>query len=199
MKTNGSYPYLRGDGVPVASPLFQGEGGGAIPTSPLQFTFETIDIESAAQLCALWHSRMPQVDIGTCKMHPCISYAAIFDEGIYATAIWSQPIAANRLKDGKRLIELRRMAIGPLAPKNTASRMLSFMKRDIFDRFPNVLRLISYQDTGVHHGTIYKASGWSLVNSQDEFLQWDGPRSRPNKVQSESPKNRWELELRRVA
>jgi hypothetical protein len=75
--------------------------------------------------------------------------------------------------------------------------MLARMQEDIVRRFPDVIRLISYQDTEVHHGTIYKAANWVLANLPTEGNDWDtGTRVR-NKAQSSAPKARWEMELKK--
>jgi hypothetical protein len=110
--------------------------------------------------------------------------------------IWSSPVAQNRFKDGRKILELRRMALSDKCPKNTASRMLGVMVSLIRRKFPDIYRLISYQDTVVHKGTIYKASGWVLA-SQNEFISWGGKRKR-NKDQSTARKNRWELLLKKA-
>ena len=54
------------------------------------------------------------------------------------------------------------MACSPEAPRNTASRFLGWMARYFADRCPFREKLISYQDTAVHNGTIYKAAGWEV-------------------------------------
>jgi hypothetical protein len=96
------------------------------------------------------------------------------------------------------MLELRRMAISNKAPKNTASRMLSWMRKDIQVKFPHLIRLISYQDTEVHYGTIYKASGWKCVNADNPIqIDWTTTKRVRNKAQSDAPKVRWEYELRR--
>ena len=77
----------------------------------------------------------------------------------YAVALWNSPSARTLPKDW---IELRRMACAPDAPKNTASRFLAWMVKHLRAHHPQHTRAISYQDTEVHTGTIYKASGWTL-------------------------------------
>jgi len=54
------------------------------------------------------------------------------------------------------------MAVAPDAPHCTASRFLNEMVRCIAREFPDVERVISYQDREVHTGTIYKAAGWTV-------------------------------------
>ena len=130
-----------GDSIRVVHPLFQEEGGGSIPTSPLQLHIGEISSKQAILLNELWHSRMPRLDCyAVCK--PC--FAAEFENIFYAIAMWSLPIAANRLKNGKESLELRRMAIADDAPKNTASRMLKIMTMMIRKQRPDIKRLISY-------------------------------------------------------
>ena len=41
--------------------------------------------------------------------------------------------------------------------------MIRIMALDIAKRFPDIETLISYRDTSVHKGTIYKASGWEVM------------------------------------
>jgi hypothetical protein len=53
------------------------------------------------------------------------------------------------------------MACAPDAPRNTASAFLGWMARYFAREHPSRERLISYQDTAVHQGTIYKAAGWT--------------------------------------
>lgn len=143
----------RAESIRVMHPLFQSGEGGSSPTSALQLVFGRIDRERMKALNALWHSRLPSIGG---PMRVC--YVAEFEGVAYAVAAWSNPVA--RLLPQKTWLELRRMAIAPDAPKNTASRMLGWMAKDVAKRFPEVERLISYQDCEVHSGTIYKASGW---------------------------------------
>lgn len=189
-----AYKYLRGDGVPVASPLFQGEGGGAIPTSPLQLHFEECSVDSAMQLNALWHSRLPNTVKGNLLRNPiCVCFWATFDNAVFAVAIWTTPVAANRLSNGWNRLELRRFAVADNAPNNTASRFLGWMARVIRKKYPNLVGLVSYQDTEVHSGTIYKAAGW-VIGNEAGFAPWmNSARVRHAKVQSDAPKIRWEL------
>lgn len=199
-KTRG-YGYLRADGVPVAHPLFQAGGGGSIPTSALQLRFDQSDVRTALDLNQLWHSVLPNLSAGNVKgggpLHVC--YTAEYDGGYYATAIWSSPIALNRMKwDGDEVLELRRLAIADNAPKNTATRMLGWMARDIRKRFPSLVVLISYQAVDHHAGTIYKASGWK-PGPVIPFRPHEYKQGRGAPTQTASDKVRWELHLRQDA
>jgi hypothetical protein len=181
----------REDSVRVASPLFQAVGGGSIPTSSLQFRFEEVGRKRAEELNHLWHSVLPVFE--TFGSRHEVHYVADFRGVFYAVAMWTDPIAANRLTDGDRLLELRRMAIAPDAPKNTASRMLGVMRRLIHRKYPDLIRLISYQSCDHHQGTIYKASGWRVA-ARSTYKQWhpDEERAMPQTV---SEKLRWEIDL----
>jgi len=148
-------------------------------------------MKRAQNLNALWHSVLPIASLGWLNRY--VAYGAEFEGQWYAVAIWTDPIAANRLADGPRLLELRRFAIAPDAPKNTASRMLGIMRRKLKIKFPDVIRLISYQAVEHHSGTIYKASGWKAV-ACSEYQEWHPGLSRAE-PQTKSDKIRWELNL----
>ena len=178
-----------GDSARVAYPLFQKGDGGSQPTSPLQFTVYEISFDRAKQLNRAWHSRLPRFG-GTCK----ISYGAFLNGVCYAIAMWSNPIA--RMLPQQTWLELRRMAVAPDAPKNTPSWFIKIMIGLIKKEFPNVEVLISYQDTAVHQGTIYKASGW-VKTRISEGGEWSRPSRWAPKVQSGSVKIRWQKNLRK--
>ncbi len=181
----------RADSIRVVYPLFQEGGGGSIPTSALQLVFSKSSLRTAKALNRLWHSRLPEFRRPTCR----IAYAAesLTDGLYYACAIWTNPIA--RTLPQLEWIELNRFAIAPDAPKNTASRMLAWMARDIRKRFPGVTRLISYQDCESHSGTIYKAAGWTATY-RSTGGEWNS-KSKPRRESvCSGPKQRWELILK---
>jgi hypothetical protein len=121
-----------------------------------------------------------------------VFYAAEYDGRYFAVAMWSNPVA--RLLPQLTWLELRRFAIAEDAPKNTASRMLGWMARDIPKRLAGIERLISYQDTEAHTGTIYKAAGWTKT-AASSGSQWSRPSRYRTPTQSASPKQRWEKAL----
>lgn len=183
------------DSIRVVHPLFQTEDGGSIPTSTLQLRFGVIHETSFKTLNEGWHSRLPKVG----SSHFRVCYGAQFENRFYAVAAWSNPVA--RLLPQLTWMELRRFAIAADAPRFTASRMLGWMRRDVRKRFPDVERLISYQDLDAHAGTIYKAAGWSHAeNFTPRARGWIGWGNRPRKGrtnQAVAPRMRWELELRK--
>lgn len=178
-----------------AHPLFQEEGGGSIPTSPLALLFLPCSVNLAIRLNMQWHSRLPIVvhsNITRNATHVC--YKAECRGLYYAVAIWTSP--TNFVLPNKTWLELRRFAIAPDAPRNTASRMLGWMVRSIRQHFPHIERLISYQDCDAHKGTIYKASGWSpSVKSFEHRDRGKRAGRKRNNSQTTATKQRWELQL----
>lgn len=187
----------RADGVVVAHPLFHAGGGGSTPTSALDLRLHEIDMRTAQELNRTWHSLLPRTDLGNLLCgNMSVAYGAMFDECWYAVAIWSQPIIRS-LCDGTT-IELRRMAICTKAPKNTASRMLSVMRRLVVAKYPYLRRAVSYQAIDVHEGTMYKAAGWHPVGevcaARPQRFSGQGNRA-TGPLQTESRKRRWEISL----
>jgi hypothetical protein len=148
---------MRAEGVPAARLPDRAGRGSSTLTSALSLRFETIDLHTALQLNGLWHSRLPQLDR---RVASWLCYGARCEDRYIAAAVWSLPVARLLPQDGSCL-ELRRFALAPTTPRNSASRMLGWMVHDIARRRPQVQRLVSYQDREVHKGTIYKASGWT--------------------------------------
>ena len=93
-------------------------------------------------------------------------------------------------------MELKRMALSGDAPKNTASRFLSWMVKQIKKDYPEVPRLISYQDPAVHKGTIYKASGWTCAGLHDSGGFSSTTKRFREKDQAPGSKIRWEKKIR---
>lgn len=179
------------DSTRIVLPLFQEDDGGLTPTSTLQLRFAAVRESVFSDLNSQWHSRLPK----TGNSHYRVCYCAVSGNRYYAVAAWSNPVA--RLLPQQTWLELRRFAIAADAPKFTASRMLGWMRRDILARFPEVERLISYQDLSAHTGTIYKAAGWQQAeNYKPRARGWIGWGNRPRKGrtnQAVAPRMRWEL------
>lgn len=181
-----------GESIRVVHPLFQAGGRGSSPTSPLQLHLGWILPTLGVRLNELWHSRLPSFTA------PLGQFEAIGAEhgGIfYAVAIWSWPVARMLNRTRHEYYELRRLAIAPDAPKNTASRMLRVMRLMIGKDKPLVQNLISYQDTDVHTGAIYKAAGWKATATRRPD-EWDCQTRPRRKVQNVSRKIRWQIAVR---
>ena len=166
------------------------------PQSPKELDFKVIRAQTACDLNAQWHSRLPIIDWSNVVRNThYVCYGALFESEFYASAIWSSPVAQNRFKYGKQMLELRRLAISPEAPKNTATRMLAFMRKNILQTMSDIALLVSYQDTEVHLGTIYKADNWNRVH-ESPGIAWNTENRKRNVEQSLAPKIRWEYRLR---
>lgn len=187
---------LSADDVRDSIPLFRSGCGGSSPTSAHQLSVIKCKVQRACELNKLWHSRFPNIHwSNVVRNRDYVCFVAEYDSIAYATAIWSSPVAANRLKEGRTALELRRMAIADDAPRNSASRMIGIMRRMISKEMPHITLLLSYQDTEVHSGTIYKASGWKFA-SKNKGTSWTNESRKRNKEQSLSDKVRWEFRLR---
>jgi hypothetical protein len=144
--------------VRITRPLIQVGEGGSTPTIALhsrELTFEPCEKSHAVALVRLWHSRLPGCQNGPWQY----AFRAQKDDVTYAVALWSNPCTRSL---PHHWIELRRMACSPDCPKNTPSRMISWMVRHFKKVCPDREKCISYQDLDVHTGTIYKAAGWSV-------------------------------------
>jgi len=143
----------------------------------------------------LWHSKLPNLT----NWMACESYSAEYCNRFYAIAIFGPPVA--RALNGTATLELRRMAIASEAPKNTASRMISVMLKILKVSKPWLKKIISYQDTDVHQGTIYKASGWQIGHiTKKSEIRWgklnkDGKGRIRNEIIATGEKIRWERRL----
>jgi hypothetical protein len=185
----------RADDVRDSMPLFRSGRGGSTPTSALQLQIRRVDVHHAILLNEAWHSRLPKADwTNVVRRSPYACYVAEHDAIAYAVAIWSAPCA--RLLNGRGWLELRRLAIAENAPRNTASRMLRVMRLLLGRELPQIRRLISYQDTEAHTGTIYKAAGWqpTALNKCGEWRRPNQGKRRTSVIpQSQAPKRRWEI------
>ena len=156
----------------VSPLLFAVEHGGAITPDALRARHLTIGrcpTAHAVRLVRAWHSRLPNCQSGPWQF----AFAASLNGITYAVALWNNP--SGRCLPGHWL-ELRRMACAPDAPRNTASRMLGSMVRYFEMECPERERVISYQDTAVHTGTIYRAAGWTAEHESKPRVR---DRSKP--------------------
>lgn len=176
---------VRADGVLVARPLFQEAGDGSIPISALWF--RPISRARFRVLNARWHSTRPLIGaINTMR----VCFGAWHDGCCYAVAAWSNPV--GRSLPQHAWAELRRFAIAPDAPRNTGSRMLAWMAREMFRRYPQLQKLISYQDHATHDGTIYRAAGWKEVIVEPWGGGWANREDGLRTAKRSRHKSRWE-------
>ncbi len=185
---------MRAESIRVMHPHVQAGEGGSIPTSALQLWVSPVSFPEAQSLNRRWHSRLPEIGDPPSMMNASRCFAAVFEGAAYAAAIWTHPVA--RLLPQTTWLELRRLAIAPDAPRNTASRFLSVMTRLLRRERPWLVRLISYQDTESHTGAIYRAAGWTPAEQRGRSnTQWNMPGRRRPPSRSAARKVRWELQL----
>ncbi len=181
----------------VERPMFFG-GAGTTEIKARNLVFSTCKKSHAVVLTRLWHSRLPQTQSGPWMF----AFSGEIDDVTYVVALWNNP-SARGLPDS--WLELRRLACAPDAPRNTPSAFLGFMAKWFRENRPEVERLISYQDTAVHHGTIYKAANWKVgaiakARVRDRSKNRAGTsrayRKNINGIDADaSEKVRWELPL----
>ena len=105
----------------------------------MDITVKDISIEQtraqiACMLNELWHSKLPNIHwSNVVRNKHYICYVFKYKQAIIGVGIWSSPVAANRFKDGDKLLELRRLALSDVCPRNTASFVISTMIKDISD------------------------------------------------------------------
>jgi hypothetical protein len=165
------------------------------PISAKELNLREIGLNHAMEFNQIWHSRLPVTSHSNMVRNAHkVFYGAEFEGNCYASAMWTDPVAANRMSKDYVWLELRRLAVAPDAPKFTATWMIGKMIKNIRTRFPDVTMLVSYQDTEVHKGTIYKASNWTL-DSVSKFKDWNTETRKRNSIQSTADKIRWIYKL----
>jgi hypothetical protein len=177
----------------IEQALFQESDGGANPTSPHELKYVVITAQVAATLNEKWHSRLPIIHWSNILRNKnSLCFGIIYESNYIGCAIWSSPV--SRAFDDVQVLELRRMALSDKCPKNTATRFISYMTKYIKKSLPEIALLISYQDTDVHKGIIYKASNWQAIG-HTKFQTWSHSRLR-NPDQSTANKIRWEYQIK---
>jgi hypothetical protein len=166
-----------------------------VPESPKLLNLKEVGLKYAMNKNSEWHSRLPITSHSNMiRSSHKIFYGAEYKDHCFAVAMWTDPVANNRMSKEYVRLELRRLAIAPDAPKYTATWMISKMVKDIKNRFPDINMLISYQDTEVHTGTIYKAANWKL-DTMSKFQDWSNEKRKRNDAQSKADKIRWSYQL----
>ena len=94
-------------------------------------------------------------------------------------AIFGKPAAYNVAKKygAGGLTELRRFVLTDECPRNSESKMIAFMLRDL--KREGVKRVLSYADPAQGHaGTIYKALGFKYVGltAKRKHVMWKGKK-----------------------
>ena len=129
------------------------------PAKARQCVLLPCGVEHARLLIRKWHSRLPRTQRGPWQYAFCMA----FDDVTYAVALLHNPSARTL---PAHWIELRRLAVAPDSPHCMASRMLGELRKWFRANAPEREMMISYQDSEVHTGTIYRAAGWTVGRVQ---------------------------------
>lgn len=147
--------------------------GGSIPTSSLHISECPVStIQGVIERVHYSHSIF-----GVTTSH---CYAVRLDGRVVGGAIFGKPGAYNvsrKYDQGEPLLELRRFVLENWLPRNSESRALGVMFRDL--RRKGIKRILSYADPAFgHSGVIYAATGFTRVgvSSARKHVLWKGKK-----------------------
>lgn len=169
-----------GDISKVEYDLFQGQGGGSIPTSPLQCFIKPCKFEHISWVFRDFHYKKDHMGGG---IDFCIAmqFGASVVGGVVIGKLRQDKAYS---KTGNKCVEIRRMALIDAMPKNSESWLLGktiwFLKK-----YTDYTNIISYSDKSVGHvGTIYKASNFNMIGetAPSKHVFWGGKRYHPRSL-----------------
>lgn len=143
-------------------PLFQEEGGGAVPTSPLQLYVKRINKLTAKNFYAKWHY------LGKTGFISTDNYGAYYDGRLVGSISYGSPNATEMKgyfdrRHQRGWFEIKRLALTDECPKNSESRFISISLR-LLRKTSKVVGIVTLADSWVGHtGTIYKATGFKYL------------------------------------
>lgn len=159
---------MSGDDVKVALPLFQEVSGGAIPTSPHQLFFRPINYQTAIRMVKEYHYLHRSAPVSW-------SFGAYFDGRLVGVCTIGKPASHTLINGvagkerGKDVFELNRLWLDDICPKNSESRFLGW----ILKQLPFGTILVSYADTAYgHEGIVYKATNWIRAGQSIPFKDY---------------------------
>ena len=154
-------------------------GGGSIPTPSLHISeCPVAEIQEVMERVHYSHSIF--------GVTTTVCYAIRWDGVVSGGAIFGAPAAYNVSKKydcGEPLLELRRFVLEEHLPRNSESRSLGFMLRDLKRR--GIRRILSYADPAFgHSGIIYAATGFKKVGvtAPRKHIMWKGKKYRDRNV-----------------
>jgi hypothetical protein len=174
---------LRADSSVVELPLFQGEDGGAIPTSALQnlngWIVERCLRNHIEPFIEKWHYSK---SISGCTTSYC--YRMFDANKLMVGAMFYGPMAmAGQYKrfssNPNDVIELRRLCCIDGTPKNAESFFISKSLKKLSKDWNKNGIVVSYSDMEYgHHGTIYKASNFEDLGTIPgaKVIIWNGKK-----------------------
>jgi hypothetical protein len=105
---------------------------------------------------------------------------------IYGVSTFGRPVA--RKEDQVHTMEHTRMALGPGAPRNSASFFMAGCRRWIRGNMRDCHRLISYVPSHEYSGVTYRADNWRIVyENQPNRSSWrnrDGRKDSGNEFRT---------------
>lgn len=159
---------MSGDNVTVALPLFQEASGGASPTSPHQLFFRTVNYQTAMNMVVKHHYLHR-------KAPTSWAFGAYYADELVGVCTIGKP-ASHTLINGvcgkeraKDVFELNRLWLDDKCPKNSESRFLGWVLRQL----PFGTILVSYADTAFgHQGIVYQATNWIRAGTSIPFKDY---------------------------
>lgn len=165
--------------------LIPQEGGGSIPTSPLQLIIKKTNLDTIKSGCKQWHYS------GYCQPQNMLNFAVWFENRVVGVVQYGVPCGANRMTNGKITLELIRLALCPDCPKNSATRVMSVCEKIIKKVYPRYKYLVSYSDDSRHIGTIYKAGNFKNIGKTEGNDWTNRPGRERSKNLSKTVKTKW--------
>ena len=180
-----------GDSSVAELPLFQGEDGGAIPTSPLQLLFRQISEKTLNNIVTEFHYAHRPVPVSW-------AFGAYFNNICIGVISYGKPASRSVCvgvcgkENADRVYELNRLWMNDVCPKNSESRFIGWTLRILRAVKPSLI-LVSYADTAQKHlGVVYKATGWIYTGLSDKRPSGDisipGTHSRHGRKNPEAVK-----------
>ncbi len=160
----------------------QFEEGGSNPTSPYQLRISRGQFKDFTHLLKYYHYKSNKIG-GGISYHLVLKYEGRVYGGIVIGKM------RHSAKYAENAVELRRMVLSPLCPKNTASYFLSkciwWLKKNT-----EVTVVYTFADLSVgHKGTCYKASNFVFVKQTppSTYVLWRGKRYHPRSLTIDRP------------
>lgn len=166
----------------VEQPVIQLGDGSSILTSPLHYLVTPCKFKDIRGIFESYHYKGSHIGGG---ISVCLAlYCGVV---IIGGAVVGKP--RHEKKYGEKVLEIRRMALLDIAPKNSESFFLSRIIRHIrINQMADTV--LSYADQSVGHtGTIYRAANFHLAGYTSPSLHvfWNGTRYHPRSLTIDRP------------
>jgi len=129
-----------------------------VPQTPKAMTLHKLKPQFASELNREWHSRLPIIHWSNIvRNRNYICYGACYDWQYFGVGIWSSPV--NQNFDFDTVLELRRLAIAPNAPKFTATWMIGKMVKAIREDVLGIIRFSFHWRKDHDKQKVFQCSG----------------------------------------